>query len=577
MGTRRPARLYQKKSGIFFIRILLGPSKLGLAENGQTKQELRRSLGTKSLTVARSISSYMNALLERVPLNERAAHVNTHLRHAINTWTLPGGISASDDDDQERLIRFLEKKPEIEQAILDQMKARARYLNSLADQAERITSASAIMLPGQQPQQFIPTPAQYAMSMPAPAYTMRMASACRAYRNRYGKELATQTDRTAHDKGRLLELLVEYLRRSHPELGDDPLVHLIDTPHLRGFMNEQQTRRGKRKAADGEGQAGAAPLTLIKKLSDLNHFFDFLVDVEKVALSNPVHGLKDAREAWQAQASAEGFHYSPFRESEIAAIFKPEHYLTRTRDPDHFWCPLLGAHLGCRLGEIVNRKVSDIGYIKEVDIWYIDVPDESAKNSNSVRRLPVTQPLIDLGFIEYVKHVRRLGAEYLFPNRDWTSPTSLKDPSKTQSVRFGANLDVIGLTSPKLVFHSFRHTVVNVLHDAGVPLSHAMQICGHEAQEHALRKGTLTEQQARSVHHTTYTQSDTARLGTEHPIVPLKEALERAVILPLDYPRLRKASELVQEHTRKIGGEFRTGWPAQRQRYTEEVLARLAG
>lgn len=73
---------------------------------------------------------------------------------------MPGGISASDDDDQERLLRFLEKKPEVEQAILDQMKARARYLNRLADQAERVTSASAIMLPGQQPQQFIPTPAQ---------------------------------------------------------------------------------------------------------------------------------------------------------------------------------------------------------------------------------------------------------------------------------------------------------------------------------------------------------------------------------------------------------------------------------
>ena len=55
MDTRRPARLclYQKKSGIFFIRILLGPAKLRPAENGKTKQELRRSLGTKSLTVAR--------------------------------------------------------------------------------------------------------------------------------------------------------------------------------------------------------------------------------------------------------------------------------------------------------------------------------------------------------------------------------------------------------------------------------------------------------------------------------------------------------------------------------------------
>lgn len=57
MGIRRPARLYQKKTGVFYIRVLLATSKLARAEKGQTKQELKRSLGTKSLSVARSISS----------------------------------------------------------------------------------------------------------------------------------------------------------------------------------------------------------------------------------------------------------------------------------------------------------------------------------------------------------------------------------------------------------------------------------------------------------------------------------------------------------------------------------------
>lgn len=75
----------------------------------QPKQESRRSLGTKGVTVARSISSYMNALLERVPINERTAAVDAYFRHAINTCPLPGGTSASDDDDQERLMHFLEQ------------------------------------------------------------------------------------------------------------------------------------------------------------------------------------------------------------------------------------------------------------------------------------------------------------------------------------------------------------------------------------------------------------------------------------------------------------------------------------
>jgi hypothetical protein len=31
----------------------------------------------------------------------------------------------------------------------------------------------------------------------------------------------------------------------------------------------------------------------------------------------------------------------------------------------------------------------------------------------------------------------------------------------------------------------------------------------------------------------------------------------------------------VLEHTKKIGGKFRTGWPPQRQWYTAEMTARL--
>jgi hypothetical protein len=38
-------------------------------------------------------------------------------------------------------------------------------------------------------------------------------------------------------------------------------------------------------------------------------------------------------------------------------------------------------------------KLKDISHIQAVDTWYIDVSDEAAKNSNSVRRLPITEPL----------------------------------------------------------------------------------------------------------------------------------------------------------------------------------------
>jgi hypothetical protein len=101
-----------------------------------------------------------------------------------------------------------------------------------------------------------------------------------------------------------------------------------------------------------------------------------------------------------------------------------------SRDPDYFWGPVLGLHFGARLGDFVTAKLVDIGHIPEIDTWYIDISYEAAKNSNSVRRLPITEPLIRLGFLKYIEHLHGLGAEHLFPHRDWTTPTALRDPSK---------------------------------------------------------------------------------------------------------------------------------------------------
>jgi len=285
----------------------------------------------------------------------------------------------------------------------------------------------------------------------------------------------------------------------------------------------------------------------------------------------------EASEAWHKQANDEAVHYLPFTDSHVKQILDPGTYLNYNRDPDYFWGPLLGLHLGARLGEFVNAKLSNIGHLPQIDVWYIDVTPEDAKNKNSVRRLPITDALIRLGFVQYVEHVRRLGGKYLFPHRDWESKTLQSDRSKNQSRAFGNYMNKIGLTDPLLVHHSFRHTAVSAMQDAGVPLAHAMQIVGHEAQDHAIRTGRITPEQARSVHLSVYTHSDLERLGTEYPILALKDALERSIKPPIDYQLLAKAATIVTEHLKKVGGKFRSGWAPQSERYGQEIRARLLG
>ena len=72
-------------------------------------------------------------------------------------------------------------------------------------------------------------------------------------------------------------------------------------------------------------------------------------------------------------------------------MFRPAWYLEQCRDADHFWAPLLGLHLGARLGEFINLSLDQIQQHAISGIWYVDLKPEDVKNQNSVRRLPITQ------------------------------------------------------------------------------------------------------------------------------------------------------------------------------------------
>jgi hypothetical protein len=77
------------------------------------------------------------------------------------------------------------------------------------------------------------------------------------------------------------------------------------------------------------------------------------------------------------------------------------------------------------------------------------------------------------------------------------------------------------------------------------------------------------------VHLSVYTHADLERLGTEYPLLALRQYLERSMNPPIDVPRLKTAAAIVMEHVKNVAGEFRSGWPAQRERYTAEMTARL--
>ena len=164
-----------------------------------------------------------------------------------------------------------------------------------------------------------------------------------------------------------------------------------------------------------------------------------------------------------------------FSEDDLHLIFNPKTYLpaifdnptgrTNTVQYPNYFVPILGVFTGCRLEEICMMRVKDI--IKENGIWVYRIREEgdygdeetTVKNSYSERDIPLHPELVDtLGFVRYVKHIKKLGHERVFHELTKYNNKYQKYVSKFFNERY---LKSIGLKvdGRSVSFHSFRHSI----------------------------------------------------------------------------------------------------------------------
>lgn len=102
------------------------------------------------------------------------------------------------------------------------------------------------------------------------------------------------------------------------------------------------------------------------------------------------------------------------------------------------------------------------------------------KTEAAKRIVPIHPELIALGLLEYVDQLRESGEQRLFP-------AFKRDPSNGWGRKLGrwANdtfLVQLGYKRNRIVFHSFRHTVITRLGQAGVQEPIIKALVGHEQQ-----------------------------------------------------------------------------------------------
>jgi len=141
------------------------------------------------------------------------------------------------------------------------------------------------------------------------------------------------------------------------------------------------------------------------------------------------------------------------------------------------WLLLMGLFTGARIEELCQLNLTTDVYQDE-GIWvfdFNDLDDKNLKTKASKRRVPIHPMLLRLGILEYFEAVKARGYARPFEHV-WDAYKGKF--SKNASKWVGRYIDGVGITDKRKVFHSFRHTALDRMKQAGVEEGKAAAVAG---------------------------------------------------------------------------------------------------
>lgn len=234
------------------------------------------------------------------------------------------------------------------------------------------------------------------------------------------------------------------------------------------------------RAAKEQGLKTLSASTVRKQLMALSGFFEVALEYELVD-KNPVRGVSKRLTQETSDRSGEDKQYSNEELRNVFALplftegFRPR---SGVYGEAVYWLPLLAYYTGARAEELAQLYVRDVK--KEQGIHYLhiidDAPDKTVKNKSSVRKIPLHEHLIDLGFVEYVKSQSSDGR--LFPKLKASSERYAGKVSLWLGKYFRENA---GLREDVKAMHGLRHTWSTLARNAGIPKDVRSAITGHSS------------------------------------------------------------------------------------------------
>ncbi|MCX2899014.1 site-specific integrase [Pseudomonas mandelii] len=291
-----------------------------------------------------------------------------------------------------------------------------------------------------------------------------------------GKRGGTWREVSTFEVERALRDLFELMGDMPVEAFDSQQARLLKErlsrcPQYFGLRPEYEGKTLMQVVESGATYKTITAVTVNNRLRKLSAFLNWCKSNGYIT-DNPLVGLK------AMTGSAKEARLS-FDRHDLTTLLNLDSLKAEARKhPWRYWLPLLGRATGARLEELCQLRVDDV--IEQQGIQCIRIDDtregQNLKNSSSRRILPLHPALIDLGLVLHAETVRNTGADRLFPELEAVRGKLGHAPSKW----FGRYKTKQGITDSRKTFHSFRHTLIDDLRDAGVQDSLIKRIAGHE-------------------------------------------------------------------------------------------------
>jgi integrase len=208
-------------------------------------------------------------------------------------------------------------------------------------------------------------------------------------------------------------------------------------------------------------------------------------------------------------SKGDGMSRDLFTLLELKKIFGTDLYMNYGASPTHkpyrYWLPLLLLTSGARRAEIAGLYLEDIR--RDGRTWIIDInskqPDKRLKTANAARVTPIHPEILKLGFVDYVKKLKKRNEVRLFPELRTLSDTD--GYARPFGDWFSEYLKELGIYEKrKKTAHSFRHTHATMLQDAGVGIQRIEELQGRTFTEQTVGQthylhGTSIENLAKDV------------------------------------------------------------------------------